>query len=321
MMRGRELPPVYVINLDRSAARMRQTRDHLEDLGVPFERVAAVDGAAMTREEVKRDATPFCRAMCTPSMMGCALSHIRTWKTVVRRGQECAVVMEDDAVLVPDFRARLRRAMAEVPADYDVLVLGCFFMCDREREYGPGPAQARPFLRTRDDRRTWGSVYVPERFAGTHCYLVSRKGCEKLLRLIPRADYHIDVQMNHPDLDLYAVGPDLAHQRDMGQSVIASYDFPKTLVPGLSAVKDRKNVTLAYYLDVPFAQVAGQPVNAWMTLFLAAGLAFPAAAAPFVAGLALAELAVGGRPLAPLLAFLAGWGVRSVVTRACNGRA
>lgn len=304
----------YVINLDRSVDRMRRMDEQLRSHGVEYRRWPAVDGSRLTRAEMREHATPFCQTFCTASTLGCALSHIRLWRHILDSGHELALVLEDDARLVPEFNEGLRGALGDVPEDVDVLLLGCFLLCDKDRNYPIGHALTRMvFKKGRDDRRTWGSVFVPELFGGTHAYVVSRKGCEKLLRLFPKANYHIDYEMNHPDLALYAVSPDLAYQGNMTDSTIASFSFPKSLTPLLDSIKDTKRVSLAYYMDAPAGQVLGLRMNVWFGMFLVIGLVLGGRAGPYVAGLFIADVAVGGDVTGPLVAFLVGWGVRALI--------
>lgn len=307
---------VYIINLDRDPKRMAEMADQCVAHGIPFKRVPAIDGRTVSPRVLSQMATPFCQKFCTPSMIGCALSHMRVWKAVLQAGYARVLVLEDDAQLVPDFKERLSQALSDVPSDFDVLVCGCMFLCQKERKYSFMHRLAKPFVNAslRDDSRTWGSVFVPEYFGGTHCYVVSNKGCRSLFKTIPRVSNHIDMTMNHPGLQLYAVSPDLAHQRDMSTSSIASFSFPKTLMPTLETIRDDKRIPLAYYMSVPYMQVGAFKVNVWMLLFFVLGLVGPRAA-PYVVGFLLAELIVGGAILPASLVFLLGWGVRWVALR------
>ena len=302
---------VYVINLDRSKDRWQFMSDQCRRLGLPCERVPAVDGATLSKQEIIKSATRFCQNFCTTSMLGCALSHIRLWKRILEEGHERTLVMEDDAELVPTFASGLRKALDDVPDDFDILVLGCFYLCAKDRKYAWPLEIIRMFAPhgRRSDLRTWGSVFVPERFGGSHCYVVSKRGCQKLLEVIPKAGYHIDMEMNHPSLNVYAVSPDLAYQRDMSDSTIASYTFPKSLVPMLEDVKDRKGISMAYYMDAPAFQVLGYKTNTWTLLFLALGM-LRHRALPYVLGFLLAELVLGADIGVPVVAYGVGWGLR-----------
>lgn len=302
---------VYVINLDRSVDRWTRMKDQCRRLGLLCQRVPAVDGSKLSKEEISRSATRFCQNFCTTSMIGCALSHIGVWKRIIQQGHEHTLVMEDDADLVPTFAAGLQRALADVPDDFDILVLGCFYLCAKDRKYAWPHELTRMFVphALRSDLRTWGSVFVPEFFAGSHCYVVSKRGCEKLLNLYPKAGYHIDLDMNHPSLNVYAVSPDLAFQRDMSDSSIASFKFPKSLAPLMEDVKDSKRISLAYYLDAPMFQVWGLKMNMWALMFLVLGV-LHRWAFPYATGFLLAELVLGADITVPVIMYGLGWGVR-----------
>lgn len=310
----------FVINLDKARDRMKPIASQCAKLGIPLERVPGVDGSKLQPHDRRKVASPLCSLTCTNSMLGAALSHISIWKTVLKRGLNRALIMEDDVRLVPDFVERIEQALRDVPADFDVLLLGCVSFCDKDRNYSLGHNILKPFvsllgIHLRDDKRTWGSVFVPEWFAGAHCYVVSAKGCRTLLRVTPRVEHHIDAHhMSHPDVKLYAASPDLAYQMNLSTSSIATYQFPKTLVPFLDTVKDRKNISLSYHLDAPAGELMGMRLNAYTVFFMALGLLQRRSLA-FVAGLFVAELVVGGHIAMPLLAYLVGWALMSGVRR------
>jgi len=106
----RELP-VFVINLDRRP-------DRLKRLGFQAQRWPAVDGCALKL-------TPELRQLLAPNdffwkkaVAGCALSHLGLWKKIAAEGS--ALVLEDDAVLLPGWQEVLK----DLPADLDILYLG-----------------------------------------------------------------------------------------------------------------------------------------------------------------------------------------------------
>ena len=251
----------------------------LEGLKMPYVRFPAVDGRSLPRETIAALASPLCQLTCTPSMIGCALSHMSLWQVIQQQKHKLTLILEDDAQLVPDFVPRLKQALRDVPRDFDVLVLGCFFLCNKGHAYEWPHSLLRLGMKTRQDTRTWGSVFVPEAFRGTHCYIVSLQGAHKLAQHIPRVKFHIDVQMNHPAINIYAASPDLAFQKDMSESSIAGYAFPRTLLPVLSRLRDSKNISAAYYLEVPMGQVAGKPINSWTLVFFVLGAALQSRAA------------------------------------------
>lgn len=122
---------VFVINLARSPERMARVGARLEALGVPFERVEAIDDAALTPEERRRSVSRFLWWCCSlrPIMkgqVGCTLSHQLVYRKMVRENLAHACVLEDDVVLDDRFPAllawledRLDDARAQVTLLFD----------------------------------------------------------------------------------------------------------------------------------------------------------------------------------------------------------
>ena len=46
------MPPVFVINLDKSPERMARISNRLDELEIPFERISGVYGAELSKEEI-----------------------------------------------------------------------------------------------------------------------------------------------------------------------------------------------------------------------------------------------------------------------------
>lgn len=54
---------------------------------------------------------------------GCSMSHIRAWRHCIELNRPL-IVLEDDAMLMPDFTPVLSRALTALPADAQLLYLG-----------------------------------------------------------------------------------------------------------------------------------------------------------------------------------------------------
>jgi glycosyl transferase family 25 len=117
----------FVISLERAARRREHMKGQLERLGMPFELFDAVDGRALSEEQV-RGVYDEARARQTfwgplnRGEIGCALSHIAIWKTIVEQRIDPALVLEDDAVLDPATPAVLEALPRRMHPD-DVVLL------------------------------------------------------------------------------------------------------------------------------------------------------------------------------------------------------
>lgn len=88
---------IYLINLERAADRLAAMRRKLDELGLPFERVEATDGRAMSTEEKIAFAKLRPRANgWLPGAIGCFRSHYQVWKAIAEGEEDFGVVFEDD---------------------------------------------------------------------------------------------------------------------------------------------------------------------------------------------------------------------------------
>lgn len=108
--------PVFVINLDRSAERLRNVRNSAEKLGIELTRVRAVDGAQLTpAQSAKVDRAFFERnhgKHVLPAEIGCYLSHLDALEVIAESPESHAVIIEDDVRFPPDFPGFLDDLMA-----------------------------------------------------------------------------------------------------------------------------------------------------------------------------------------------------------------
>jgi glycosyl transferase, family 25 len=103
--------PIRVISLDRTPERRR--RFAAQNPGLPYEWFAAVDGWKLetTLPGYTQGAT------------GCALSHITLWQDCVE-SDEILTIVEDDAVLRPDFATLTTEILRWARCDWDIVVWG-----------------------------------------------------------------------------------------------------------------------------------------------------------------------------------------------------
>ncbi|MBT1451903.1 glycosyltransferase family 25 protein [Glaciecola sp. XM2] len=99
--------PIFVINLDGSDERLRNVEQQLQSIGATFERIPAVDGRIMSEEErlahysPKKNEVQYHKAL-TPGEIGCYLSHRKAWQSIIDKGLDAAIILEDDIVCQSD---------------------------------------------------------------------------------------------------------------------------------------------------------------------------------------------------------------------------
>lgn len=121
--------PIFILSLPGCEARRQPLLDSLAALGRPAEVILGVDG----RRGLAAEYEPFIdregarRSLGRPmrdAEFACALSHQLIYRLIEERGLDGAVVLEDDAILLPGFVAFLD---AEAYRDAPLLML----------DYGP----------------------------------------------------------------------------------------------------------------------------------------------------------------------------------------
>lgn len=169
--------PVFLINLDRQAQRLRLMQAQLAEIGVPVERIRAFDGSNPA-EQATAVAAPY--APLTGGEIGCFESHRRFWRRVVEEDLPGAFVLEDDMALASDF------ASLEFPAH--VLPSAHLIKIDesrpRDSAYGTEQLPAGP---GRHLVRMLGSEM------STGCYFVTQTGARLLLER--SQDYYLPVDI------------------------------------------------------------------------------------------------------------------------------
>jgi glycosyl transferase, family 25 len=122
--------PVFVINLERSTHRREYMVNYLATYGLDARIFPAVDGSVLNVAEVQQrgiynDAVShqkFDRSL-SKTEIACAMSHLNIYRKMVDENIPMAMILEDDAIFAPGAESRLCDALAEAPADWEVLQL------------------------------------------------------------------------------------------------------------------------------------------------------------------------------------------------------
>lgn len=185
---------VVVINLDKSVERMDKMKKQLQKLKINYARFSAINGREL--KNIDEKTTTSCnKFLCNKSMVGCALSHLEILKTFLISKDNFICVMEDDVDIsdqLPDFLNKTPEIHEKL--NFDIISLFCIGMCS-----GLSAVEIGGYTITKP--------LVP--FSLT-CYIVSRHGAEKILRLIgDKVQYHLDFSIAmktiFTDLNYYTV--------------------------------------------------------------------------------------------------------------------
>ena len=208
---------VYVINLDKATKRLTHFKDQFQQCDLsrgraPI-RISAVDGrtielkgvvSARAQKEIQQaEATGFRQKHYELSRgaVGCYLSHIHAWQSLLKSDKNAAIIMEDDALLYPHLQEYMVHEVQYIPDDWDILLLG--YEC----------------LRCAKDE-TLGPVHRVYNFFGLHGYMINRKAIAKITaspRLHPirkQIDTVLSDMAQKGDLVIYATKRKLVEQNN-----------------------------------------------------------------------------------------------------------
>lgn len=293
---------IFVMNMDRSRDRWKTIQAMLRDSGVAnYERFEALDGKRLNASRTfgEGHATWRCANFCPKAMLAISMTHRAIWQTVVDRGLESALVLEDDAVLSADCNIRVPEAVSELPGDWDVLYLGCFLLCndpDSESALFRGLVRATVGSPNPGARNHSKSLVVPGFPTGTHAYAVSNAGARRLLELLPRASFHVDIDMARvgSKMNVFAMREPAAFQ-DQHSNVSTNTSGDAFMLSRLFDLVEYRGTSVGYLLSIPFARVLDAEVTGWTIVFaavLATRVPYALYALCFVV---LSDIAIAGR--------------------------
>lgn len=113
----------WFINLDRSADRLAHMEKALSEVGLDYSRIPAVDGRALSQEDVDSVYKPLpnCQELDRGSI-GVFLSQRKAWQAIVDSGDSHGIVFEDD-ILFGENAAEIFSDFSWLPQTLDLLRL------------------------------------------------------------------------------------------------------------------------------------------------------------------------------------------------------
>ena len=113
---------VYVINLERSIKRLEYMSTILDEQGLNYEFVQAVNGRELDDSYIENLTRNAVRTL-GKGEIGCFLSHLKTYRTFLESDNKYCLILEDDVMFDDDVVRKLNVCLSEVP-DFDIFY--CF---------------------------------------------------------------------------------------------------------------------------------------------------------------------------------------------------
>jgi len=184
---------VVVISLDRRPDRWAKFMEDAQAAGVQnkVQRLSAVDAkefvahqhpavSLLTAYNIKNSVRRAHYEIDSAGAVGCSLSHFKAWNYLQNSSAPALLVLEDDAKLPADFKARIAEVLTDLPADWDIITFN-------NTEYEGGAMGCTPM-----EGSAWSSCTS---MMGSHAYLISRRGAARLLARAYPIEMHVDAYM------------------------------------------------------------------------------------------------------------------------------
>ena len=312
----------YVIGLTEPTSLLRD----LSGEGLKGHWIDAVRGSELTSQQIHK-ATWWPYSWIAPAVTtAIGLSHIKAWNAFLQSDNEYAVILEEDAVLSKGFNRKLLNAMKSVPADFDLLYLGCFG-CQSTHNILTWFMSNLSIFRTFEQINPY--IVKPTVSLGLHGYVINKKGAQLLVdRLTNRLFTHVDYcisRLSGSVLKSYAVSQPFVFQTSPNQttSTNTSNRHPRLISKALSYISLDSQINLDYVTTLSVFQLGNTLVTAMTGILLVAGIAAALLKIPLlhlsIAFLVLSILDIA-HPSWSILLHLAAWLGPSLVSRNYPGR-
>lgn len=232
----------FVVNLPSATDRCQACCEHLDLLGLEYEVFSATDGQTLSPQDLDKcdlSSKSFLnlaagRKVCMENQLskqefGCALSHLKLYQHILDQNLPYACVLEDDCLVKPPFKDALQ-AIQELDTDWELINFANAntlrsFKWGRRYLFGKRTDQ---YFQKVGLRNSWlDALCNPRRFMrGTFLYVISAKGCKRLLEIGYPVRFPSDILTGHVAfnrLNMLQVFPKSSHYAD--------FDAFETLIP------------------------------------------------------------------------------------------
>lgn len=164
---------IFAINLDKNTERLQRLRKNLSECGLVFKRVKAVYGKQMPKRAKYSLASRFlwwCASGRYPmdGEIGCALSHLKIYREMIKRNVKVAAILEDDAIIRGDLKRQLQKIEERVDPNLPQIIFIAYHVDYKE------PPKIDEFKIVSCDREVCSEAYVITNAAARVLYEINR---------------------------------------------------------------------------------------------------------------------------------------------------
>jgi glycosyl transferase family 25 len=161
--------PIFVINLDRSPARMERIAAQLAKQKLAYTRIPAVDAKSKAfMSDERRPVVDYFGVPMLDAELANLRSHQTAWRTIFEQKLRAGIVLEDDAYFGQRF-GKFASSTNWIPEDAEIIRL--------EEYYCEGQFDRRSIIR----REGYRLLRLKRLVYNSAAYLVTRKGAQALM--------------------------------------------------------------------------------------------------------------------------------------------
>ena len=162
--------PVWVINLNKRPDRLKKIAKRLDDLGIEWNRLEAVDGSNSSDLQLEISKRNGEIGAISNGARACSASHSKFWKELVLSKLKFGIILEDDVELSDDFKD-LVTSITWIPKNSHLIKLEKA-SAHKTSKLLLGPELSDALNNSRHVRKMYS------RHCGTAAYLLSSEGAE-----------------------------------------------------------------------------------------------------------------------------------------------
>ena len=170
----KQVIPVWVINLKKRPDRLERIGKRLNQLGVEWTKIEAIDGQNCKNNDLNISAKFGEIGFLSDNTRACSASHYKVWELLISRDFNHVIVLEDDVELSDEFRDLLYDD-SWIPNGSNLIKLEKFAP-NKVSKILVGAVLSQALGDTRHVHKMYS------RHTGAAAYLLSRKGTKKLLK-------------------------------------------------------------------------------------------------------------------------------------------
>lgn len=242
--------------------------------------IEGVNGKKLTNEEIKNNTKKVYSFLGPKSAIGCAMAHIKAWKTFIESGEENCIIFEDDVVFEDNFYNKMKNSLENTPLDFDILFLGYTGCGEAITKFLSFAYNILYGNNNKKDKYMNEYIFEPVFVSALHAYVLSRKGAIKLVyNLEKKIANHIDLSIfklyKQNKINVYCLKNRIAYQTSTNTcNSLNATNFPYTLNKVFSLIEVDKMVKFNYIMSVSFSRIGSFNISCNTVLILTLGIIF-----------------------------------------------